>query len=498
MVDKRGVWPLLLGVTLAVSVGVTVAGWFQLSRAAYIFGLCLAGLVLALMVWSIVLKWRNPVRLLVLAGVIAALVAGFLSVGIGAPKRDLAAEFAGTGVQWRRDASDGDARLGSVRMRFGDSVVVVADHGTFLIDLRDGHTIAELPHDDQAEFSIAGDRLLVNVNGTFDLYDASGKSVWPKPIIAEMAVGHAQSVTVLETCSKDGCAVTGYDDRGRKVWTRDGFDGGDRTARFHEVLDLPSRPSRESSEVLGPAFVVATKELDRFGPYAWAALDAETGETLNTGRGHTAAVVDKKMVTLGYDGESCDVSISLLHEPRGEPIEDEVSCSSRNPVAHDGRLFVQNTESETSVVTTGGPPGTITAQPGVQLSYGDADYAPADASGAGIAYIDRDVVKGMLWDADEAWQFIPDAPAGPVVNERSAVVTSPTGRSNPLDPSAGYRPGQSTTGAMDYRVVVLDLTTGAERARMRFPDSPAVFPLGDGSAVVIAQGQMVLLGAAIG
>lgn len=500
----------LASLLLAGGIALIWHGWESPNRSSYVTGLVLVALAALLLV---VVNLPIVGRVLRLAvGLVVAI--GIVGYGVWQPQRMLDKEFAGTGVQWSVPSKQGglDDRYSSYEfamLQLGDLVVLANRESARLVSLEDGHQVAELPADRDDEFSEAGGRLLVvREERSAMLYDQSGEEVWPEPITADRAVAASESATLVEAGCDTGetCTARAYGDDGSVLWERRVSDSAATSHRFPVLQRLPADiVSADGTSPVLPRYAAVAGPQAPEPPFRWRFVDPDSGETVHTARADTAGVLGDLLVTITRDRGQMSCTVELYDtELSGSRPERHADCSFDMPWAIGSRLFFETRGGGATVVDLDVPEPDPT---GGTLSLQDVRLSPPRAGQRPRALRVSD--EGMAWRYGSAvtgypdvsyrdsWRFTAASEDTSVDVARGAVlVRSSIPRTNPFDPRQGYTPTQRDPPDVDTQVTVLDQDAGEVTGQIRVSVLDSIRPVGQGSALVVADGKVTLIGRA--
>ncbi|WP_152363513.1 hypothetical protein [Microlunatus speluncae] len=360
----------------------------------------------------------------------------------------------GTGIIWTA-GSDAPARSTPLAVLDGTAVLAGAE-GVLFLDLADGRVAGQAPATEPGEPAeaaerpvVAGAGVLIKSAAGFRRYDLTGRPTWPEPVPADRVVAHDDGITALAGCSGGQCLIEGYDDAGARVW------------RFEAAYDAFHQPGRDDSDTGALPSQLAVQ--DRFAPTGaprWLLYSAASGARTGAIEGKAIQLIDQYAITLaGADFGPCLVRLST------GPTEAVDCVSPWSTQVRNGLLIVEQKHGFASVLRPG---------PGIE---GGELFETAAASGRlpdtdfgtiGRARLTNDRLEGWHWRPFRRSNDPPAWRSEPLATEPAAVVIAGTAVAVLADAPAE----PFGIGGPESRLIVFDLTDGAETARLRFPRLP--------------------------
>ena len=490
--------PLLWVLPAAIGALASTYGLLRADEIPYVAGLVILGLTLGFAAAAVI---RRPLLGRITAGVIGLVLVGG---GITWPALALNAQYDGDHVRWNVadpfNGTDGPAR--SVALTVGDTAVIEGEPGVYeLVSLSDGHAVAKLPFRPEDTLAAAGPHLLRQSQtdgGTATLYDVTGRKLWAHP--ASRALAYASGVTVLETCTNGyRCVEAGIKDDGQQAWTADVQGWQAQGRRFATAVRLPLG-DRDPTILPAIALWALGDANSDSSKVHFQFADPATGKVIRSATADAAGVAGTTMVTSNPDQGGVRTEFDLSWPGTSNATKVTVGDTTAIPTAVGHVLFLGNTADYPAIDLGSQPDPAFTGTGPRQMFLGptaavDADsrrsplqigeFGQAEATGAQVA-------GGAL--GNENWTYVADSQfTGVAVGAHTAVVNSDIARSNPFEDKPGLDP-TTLRGDADTRITVLDLSTGAVTGQVRLHGGAAVAGVGRGTAVVIGDGRIRLVG----
>jgi len=449
-------------VTLAGGAALVVGGWFTVNLAAYVWGLVLATVGAA----AVLFLALPAVRGLLRAAMCVLLAVAVVGLGLWLPQRSLAGEFTGSNIRWSIPAA------GELAVAVYDGNVVLAGPTSArVVALTDGEVLGTIRAGRGDTFSVADDRLLVVADHSATLHDRRGRSVWPSPVRADRGVAAAAGVTVVEA----GDSASAVADDGSVRWTRTVDAKRATHQRFPNVAELPFDNINLET---GPPVLPRLAALPVPASIDWEFLDPATGAVERRAPGDHAGVVDGRAVTSSLVDGRCQVSL--------DGAANTVACTYGKPWGYGTALFFEN-GANASVIAGDRDP--------VYLENATlTERRRLTVSPTGMASRQGRLVRGYptLRSVND-WQFVAESESATVYAGNGAVVVlAALRRTNPFDPRAGFVPTAASPD-QDYRVTVLDQRNGDVAGEVRAHDVASIDLVGPGSALVVADDKAMLV-----
>lgn len=461
----------------------------------YVFGV-LAGAAALIILINALAAGRSGTARRVIIGIGAVAVGAGLLLTVAVPAGLRQTETRGEGMRWWNQLSGSSSSTSYwPAARVGDALLVQESGILLFVALADGTVRARFTTSGSAEIIPAGDRVAVEANGRYQLYDAAGTALWPSALPAERLLARRDGVTVLWQCEGDACTLTGYDDAGRRVWRRPGpsGDGG---------LHHPSLGPTVSHGLPTPPDRLALRERSGYG---WRVLDAATGEELGVEIGHDAHLIDGATIVLRSALRSGTCQLTVDAEALGGRKVRTVECRDAHSSFVVGRMLVipvgegaadlHRLDRDSEPVRVAAPGDLLRERP------------PYQADDVGTASLVDDRIEARVWPSSG-----PAAARADWVSDRLRMVPE---RPDPRFVGAGVVVGSGTvvvTGTAELRglfddpedsmIAVFELTSGTRTAWVRIPQdlgapilTTNVLPVSPGcAAVTLDDGQVLLLG----
>ncbi|RZS44519.1 hypothetical protein EV193_101395 [Herbihabitans rhizosphaerae] len=482
---------LLAGLLLAGGVALLLLGWRDASKFGYLWGLAIGALGVLMLVFIALPRLMGFLRVLIAIVLAGAAVAA----GVWLPNRALAKEFDGEGVRWsaqsmRSGGQDAYSDHEFVQRVLGRTAVLANRTSARVISLTDGREFGKIAADRDDTYSIAGERLLVIRRRIAMLYDDHGKPLWPNGIPAERGVASASGVTVLESdCQGATCTATAVSDDGTVRWRRPVDSTAAAYKRFPNVTTLPADNINLAS---GPPVLPTHAALPVPGqPAEWDFVDLVTGNPVHHARGEYAGSIDKALITVTKQPSDCATQI---HTDEGGDKNLLVKCTFAKPWARGSQLVFQ--DGVDAVAMRLGERGAIGEQVRLRdVALAQGDRRQHEMSEDGLASRDGGLVIGYPeLSYRGGWKFVAESDRVSLdVGNRTVAVQANLRRTNPFDPVSGYVPDVEFAET-DVRITVLDQLTGAVTGSVRAHEVGSIEPVRPGTALVVADGKIMLVG----
>lgn len=481
----------VLGAMLAAAVGLALTRWLSLDLGGAGGWLVLAAVLVLVIVRIAIDGSSRPAVWAVTIGTALVTVAAVV-VAIAVPLQLRQLEYGGTGVIWTADfpeaLTEPSLRPHAVA---GDTAVLVGEGRVVFLALADGRLLGEARTDEDKRPVVAGDRVLVERDGTFQLFEA-GRAVWPDPIQADEVLAASEDVVVLMDCDErpgadtdDRCALTGHDLRGSTAWQRriPGFGRGsqflpDRTAPLPERVAFLSRNT---------------------APLHWTVLDAADGRPQGNLRGDEIHLVGSTAFTIVAD----ETGLCVI-EADGTERYDNLSCQDPHEASlRDRLIFFDHAGPNTTVLRLEKSTAGNASDEEHDLVDGpttSGDRPEADVGSDGWATLINQTLTFRHWSTSPSYRSEHEStPLSINLREDSGTLHEDT-----VQPLVTVDAGTAVVVATaerrhgdawpDKQVIVFDFATGSETGRIRLPGNASTFPLvyGRESILGTANGQALI------
>jgi len=501
---------VLAALVFGAGVCLLVAGLLTASSGLYLSGLILATAVVA---GSCVFWLRRRIRWLRWAAgvaVVAVLIAG----GVIGPQLALAADFDGVSVRWDVTAAGDQSFRLSQPVQVDDVLVVPGIARDRVLSLRDGHQIAEIEQGQDFTIAQADHRIVVmprsgSAGREVSLYDTAGKRLWTKP--GTSALAYSDGVTVVENASAGLSEVTetAYADDGAQVWQRTS------TAAVVGIPTFQQQPARNMDK----GTVLPTMAAWKQGAVALL-VDPVTGRVVEQFGDNAAfiGVVGGAAIAVVANPDHLTSTVTVSWPGSGTSDIEQIGPGT-HPTAAIGRyVFFDSQLSGPGMLDVGQVPSAYTAQQralqqtvigqGAPAPSGRFTHPPDTAGELGRTSTSGAVISGQTWDSTSRWwrSVTRSDACREAIGGRTVMMTCALPRTNPLDPSVGYRRQDVSSAGIDETVdrdvdqdvAVLSLVDGTEHGHVRVHSLSDAVAVGDGSAVVFADDTIRLVGRAYG
>ncbi|GAB3763857.1 hypothetical protein [Microlunatus parietis] len=452
------------GALLAGTIGIAVWCFLDQDVIPMVGWLIAAGVLIVIMVRTVV---ADPARPAFVRGVTAVTVLGVLAgivAAVAVPLRLRQVEYGGTGVIWQADPAvtgDGLRPVGVI----GEAAVLKNTERAVFLALADGRFLGEVALRGGDRLTIAGDHVLVSDDERSQLYDATGRPLWPTEVAGAMPLAASGDVTVLhQTCNEVSSCAVGYDLTGSKVW---------QAENPQRLLDHRSRRL--------PEHVLVRKHAH------WQVLDPAGGRVIETVDAELALATDTAIVAIDVDenGGLCDIRIGR------QQIDRSTACDFQAVRdLGDGVLAVDSAEPGIGIAPTEPP------EEPTQFDSATVDGDPGDTAVGryGWAQLSGRTLEFNDWGPSLAHRTVRElpielndgAPAGVLVEAGAAIVEGTA------EPRLGeVRPNR--------QVIIFDFASGAETGRIRLPHGGSwlsrddVLTTGPGQVLISTNGQPPML-----
>lgn len=482
-----------------------VAGLLTASSGLYLSGLILATAVVA---GTCVFWLRRRVRWLRWASGIAV-TAVLIAAGVVWPHVALTAEFDGVNVRWELAAAGDQNFTLSQPVQVDDVLVVPGIRRDRVLSLRDGHQIAKIEQGQDFTIAQADHRIVVmprsgSAGREVSLYDTAGKRLWMKP--GTSALAYADGITVVENTSAglSGVTETAYADDGAQVWQRTA------TAAVLGIPTFQQQPARNMDK----GTVLPTMAVWKQGAAALF-VDPATGRVVKQFDNNAAFIGVVDGATIVVANPDHPGSTATISWPGTATSDVEQLDPGAHPTAAIGRyVFFDSQLDGPGMLDVGQVPSAYTTRrralqqtvvgQGVPAPSGRFTHPPATAGEVGRTSTSGAVISGQTWDSTSNWwrSITRSDACREAIGGRTVMVTCALPRTNPLDPSVGYRRedvnragiDETIDRDVDQDVAVLSLLDGTEHGHVRVHSLSDAVSVADGAAVIFADDTIRLVG----